>query len=167
MGFLPCGASGIRRKGYAMSKQAMPITRKTQAPIKVYCLPDERAEIEAMARNSGHSVSTYLRLLGQGYRVTSIVDYQQVQELAKVNGDLGRLGGLLKLWLTDDAKLSPYGIATMSKAIVSVLDEIRANQMSIRKVMSGIVAPLATQNLAAKELEKILAAKNFSSEDQP
>ncbi|WP_063689186.1 conjugal transfer transcriptional regulator TraJ [Alcaligenes faecalis] len=150
-----------------MSKQTMSITRKTHAPIKVYCLPDERAEIEAMARNSGHSVSTYLRLVGQGYRVTSIVDYQQVQELAKVNGDLGRLGGLLKLWLTDDAKLSSYGMTTMSKTIVSVLDEIRVNQMSIRKVMSEIVAPLAAKNLAAKEPEKILAAKNFPSEDQP
>lgn len=150
-----------------MSKQTMSITRKTQAPIKVYCLPDERAVIEAMARNSGHSVSTYLRLVGQGYRLTSIVDYQQVQELAKVNGDLGRLGGLLKLWLTDDTKLSPYCMTTMSKTIVSVLDEIRANQMSIRKVMSKIVAPLTAKNLAAKESEKILAAKTFASDYQP
>lgn len=150
-----------------MGKQASPITRKTQAPIKVYCLPGERAEIETMARNSGHSVSTYLRLIGQGYRVTSIVDYRQVQELAKVNGDLGRLGGLLKLWLTNDAKLSPYGMATISKTIVGVLDEIRANQSTIREVMVAVVAPLAAKNLAAKKPDEILAAKNFVSGDRP
>ncbi len=27
-------------------------------------------------------------------------DIEQVQELSQVNGDLGRLGGLLKLWLS-------------------------------------------------------------------
>lgn len=150
MGILPCGASGIRREGDAMDRLSSPATRKTQPPIKVYCLPEERAEIETMARNSGHSVSTYLRLVGQGYRVTSIVDYQHVLELAKINGDLGRLGGLLKLWLTDDAKLASYDITTMSKAIVGVLDEIRANQATIRTVMTAIVTPLAAKNLAAK-----------------
>lgn len=151
MGILPCGASGMRREGYAMDRQSSPATRKTQPPIKVYCLPEERAEIETMARHSGHSVSTYLRLVGQGYRVTSIVDYRHVQELAKINGDLGRLGGLLKLWLTNDAKLSPYDMTAMSKTIVGVLDEIRANQATIRTVMTAIVTPLAAKNLAAKD----------------
>ncbi|WP_420839030.1 conjugal transfer transcriptional regulator TraJ [Alcaligenes ammonioxydans] len=149
-----------------MDKAPQPITRKTQAPIKVYCLPDERAEIEAMARSSGHSVSTYLRLVGQGYRVTSIVDYRHVQELAKVNGDLGRLGGLLKLWLTDDAKLVPYGMTAISRTIAGVLDEIRANQSVIREVMVRIVNPSAAKNLATKNLDEILAAKNSESESQ-
>ncbi len=133
-----------------MDRQSSPATRKTQPPIKVYCLPEERAEIETLARHSGHSVSTYLCLVGQGYRVTSIIDYRQVQELAKINGDLGRLGGLLKLWLSNDAKLAPYDMAAMSKVIVGVLDEIRANQTTIRTVMTAIVTPLAAKNLAAK-----------------
>ena len=34
-----------------------------------------------------------------GYQVDSIVDIKQVNELSRVNADLGRLGGLLKLWL--------------------------------------------------------------------
>lgn len=128
-------------------------TRKACPPIKVYCLPGERAEIEALARASGHSLSSYLRLVGQGYRVTSILDYEKVQELARINGDLGRLGGLLKLWLTDDAKLAAYDLARISRTIVAVLDEIRANQAGIREVMVQLVTPLAAKTLAAKKPE--------------
>jgi Flp pilus assembly CpaE family ATPase len=166
MGILSCRLSGLHDTRFTVDKPAMPITRKTQAPIKVYCLPEERAGIENMARRSGRSVSTYLRLVGQGYRVASIVDYEYVQELAKVNGDLGRLGGLLKLWLTDDARLSPYGTATMSKTIVGVLEEIRANQAAIRQVMACIVTPLAAKDLAATSRRETLAAKESELETQ-
>lgn len=107
-------------------------TRKGCPPIYVYCLPDEKAQIEAIAKATGHSASSYLRAVGQGYPVHSILDFERIQELAKINGDLGRLGGLLKLWLTDDAKLATFGMAQMSKTIVGVLEEIRANQAAIR-----------------------------------
>lgn len=39
-----------------------------------------------------------------GYQVESIVDIEQVVELSRVNADLGRLGGLLKLWLANDPR---------------------------------------------------------------
>lgn len=120
-------------------------TRKGCPPIYVYCLPGEKAQIEAIAKATGHSASSYLRAIGQGYPVHSILDYERVQELAKVNGDLGRLGGLLKLWLTDDAKLAAFGMAQMSKTIVGVLEEIRTNQAAIREVMAQVVTPLAAK----------------------
>lgn len=120
-------------------------TRKGCPPIYVYCLPDEKTQIEAMAKATGHSASSYLRTVGQGYPVHSILDFERVQELAKVNGDLGRLGGLLKLWLTDDAKLAAFGMAQMSKTIVGVLEEIRTNQAAIREVMAQVVTPLAAK----------------------
>lgn len=37
-----------------------------------------------------------LRKVGMGYEVDAWVDIEQVKELSRVNGDLGRLGGLLK-----------------------------------------------------------------------
>lgn len=120
-------------------------TRKGCTPIYVYCLPAEKAQIEAMAKATGHSASSYLRLVGQGYVMRSVLDYERVQELAKINGDLGRLGGLLKLWLTDDAKLAAFGMAQMSKTIVGVLEEIQANQAAIREVMTRVVTPLAAK----------------------
>lgn len=69
-------------------------TRKGSPPINVYCLPEERKQIEANAKAAGLSMSAYLLNVGMGYQVTGIVDYQHVRELARINGDLGRLGGL-------------------------------------------------------------------------
>ena len=76
-------------------------TRKGSTPIVVRVTPDEKAIIESYAQQTGQSTSAYLRLLGQGYVPKSIMDYGKVMELARINGDLGRLGGLLKLWLTN------------------------------------------------------------------
>ncbi|WP_088136714.1 conjugal transfer transcriptional regulator TraJ [Escherichia coli] len=105
----------------------------------MYCLPEERAEIEALAKASGHSASTYLRLVGQGYQVTGVTDYENVRELVRVNGDLGRLGGLLKLWLTDDAKTAEIGAAT----IRALLGRIEANQDEMSRLMEAVVRPRA------------------------
>jgi hypothetical protein len=62
---------------------------------------EERAKIEQLAKATGLSASTYLRTLGLGYEPRSILDAERVGELLKVCGDLGRLGGLLKMWLVD------------------------------------------------------------------
>ena len=73
-------------------------TKKNSTPIKVYCLPDEKAQIQKNAEASGLSVASFIRKVAMGYQVESIVDIKQVIELSRVNADLGRLGGLLKLW---------------------------------------------------------------------
>jgi len=111
-------------------------TRKSGTPIKVYCLPEERALIAANARNAGMSVARFLREVGQGYRVHGIVDYERVRELARINGDLGRLGGLLKLWLTDDRRTAHFGEAT----IRALLARIEATQDQMGAVMHAIVS---------------------------
>ena len=77
-------------------------TRKNSTPIKVYCLPDEKAQIQENAEASGLSVASFIRKVAMGYQVESIVDIEQVVELSRVNADLGRLGGLLKLWLAKE-----------------------------------------------------------------
>lgn len=114
-------------------------TRKNSQPIKVYCLPEERANIEANAKMAGLSMSTYLLRVGQGYRITGIVDYEQVLELARINGDLGRLGGLLKLWLTNDARTAQFDEST----IRALLRRIEATQDEMAVVMKTIVRPRA------------------------
>ena len=115
------------------------VTRKGSTPIKVYCLPDERAAIEANAQAAGMSTSAYLLAVGQGYRVQGVTDYENVRELVRVNGDLGRLGGLLKLWLTDDAKTAEIGAAT----IRALLGRIEANQDEMSRLMEAVVRPRA------------------------
>lgn len=112
-------------------------TRKGSPPIKVYCLPDERERIEANARAAGLSLSAFLLAVGQGYRVQGITDYEQVRELARINGDLGRLGGLLKLWLTDDVRTAQFGEAT----IRALLARIETTQDQMAGVMESVVRP--------------------------
>ncbi|WP_416391858.1 conjugal transfer transcriptional regulator TraJ [Alloalcanivorax xenomutans] len=112
-------------------------TRKSSPPIKVYCLPNERAAIEQNAAAAGMSLSSFLLTVGMGYKITGIVDYEHVREMARINGDLGRLGGLLKLWLTDDVRAARFGEAT----IHALLSRIEETQDELGKVMMGVVRP--------------------------
>ena len=77
--------------------------------------------------------------VGQGYRVRGIVDFEQVRELARINGDLGRRGGLLKLWLTDDVRTAKFGEATVR----ALLERIETTQDQMAGVMRAIVRPKA------------------------
>lgn len=74
------------------------------------------------------SVSHYLRSRGMGYRLKSILDADAVMELVKVNGDQGRLGGLLKMWLTNDERINAMGKDQVKQTILSLLDDIKKNQ---------------------------------------
>jgi hypothetical protein len=75
--------------------------RDRQRPIKVYVTPVERAEIAERARATSLTASTYLRNVGLGHFPKSTLDARLVWDLAKINADQGRLGGLLKLWLAE------------------------------------------------------------------
>ena len=112
-------------------------TRKGSNPIRVWVTPDEKAAIEANARQTGHSTSAYLRFLGLGYAPKCITDNERVLELAKINGDLGRLGGLLKLWLTNDARTAQFGESTIRAALA----RIEATQDKMVEVMKSIILP--------------------------
>lgn len=114
-------------------------TRKGHTPINVWVTPDEKATIEAYARQACRSTSGYLRLLGLGYAPKSLVDHQEVDRLAKINGDLGRLGGLLKLWLTNDERTAHYG----EPVIRAVLDRILESQAKMHEIMKRVVLPKA------------------------
>lgn len=113
------------------------VTRKGSPPIKVYCLPSERQLIEQQARSVGMSMACYLRSVGMGYQVKGILDNQMVGELMRVNGDLGRLGGLLKLWLSGDQR-----VAGLSDASVrAVLWKIEETQGELQGIAKAIVRP--------------------------
>ena len=113
--------------------------RKDYQPIKVYCFPDERESIEQQARSTGLSKSSYLLRVGMGYPIRSIVDNHQVEELVKINGDLGRLGGLLKLWLSN-GKPAP-GID--ARTIRETLKKIDGAQDHMLALMQKVLRPQA------------------------
>nr|BCU00967.1 conjugal transfer transcriptional regulator TraJ [uncultured bacterium] len=112
---------------------------KRKHHLRVPVFPEEQAAIERQAKQAGLSVARYLREVGQGYQIKGITDYEQVRELARINGDLGRLGGLLKLWLTDDVRTARFGEAT----IKALLGRIEATQDEMGQVMKSVVRPRA------------------------
>lgn len=111
-------------------------TRKARQ-LRVPVLPEEEAAIKKMAAAAGLSVAAYLRNVGMGYQVRGILDNKRVEELARINGDLGRLGGLLKLWLTDDPRTHQFGAAT----IRALLSKIEDTQDQMHEVMRAVVLP--------------------------
>src|SRR5690242_432986 len=92
--------------------------------LRVPVLPIEEAEIKTKAQDVGLTVAQYLRNLGLGYQVPSVIDNRQVDALLKINADLGRLGGLIKLWLTNDKRTKLIGKSELHLT----LDSIRNTQ---------------------------------------
>lgn len=112
---------------------------KRRQHLRVPVFPAEKALIEENATRAGVSVARYLRDVGQGYQIKGVLDYQHVRELVRVNGDLGRLGGLLKLWLSDDPRTARFGDAT----IRALLTRIEATQDEMSRIMKSVVQPRA------------------------
>jgi len=103
-------------------------TRKGSPPIKVWLLPEEKEGIEESARRVGLSASAYLRNIGLGLTVRGVLDQHAVIELSKINGDLGRLGGLLKMWLSNDERLAVFKQDQIQHSILDALVQIRSIQ---------------------------------------
>lgn len=110
-------------------------TRKHGKHIRVPVHPDEEAIIKANAEASGLSTASFIRKVAMGFQVESIVDIKQVLELSRVNGDLGRLGGLLKLWLANDPRTENF-----SPSLIKILlSKIESTQQELRNIMEKIL----------------------------
>lgn len=70
-------------------------------PVKVWVTDADKSEVAKRAEQAGLSMSAYLLAAGLNYKTRSVLDLKAVAELARVNGDLGRVAGLLKLWLAE------------------------------------------------------------------
>lgn len=71
--------------------------RNPNRRLKVLVTEAERAQITSQAERAGLSVSDFLRRLALGAKIDSRFDYVAINEIMKTRGDMGRLGGLLKL----------------------------------------------------------------------
>ena len=124
--------------------------RKDYQPIKVYCFPDERQTIEQQAHSTGMSKSSYLLHVGMGYPIRSIVDHHQVEALVKINGDLGRLGGLLKLWLSNGKPVPGIDARTIRET----LKKIDRTQDQMLHLMSRVLRPQAEPTTRSRTSSK-------------
>jgi hypothetical protein len=101
-------------------------SRDRKRPIKVYVSGRERLEIERRAERVKLPVSTMMRDLALGFVLRSAFDRDAISALIKLHADQGRLGGLLKLWLTDRK-----GEAVSVTGVRSVLQQIESLQMEL------------------------------------
>lgn len=99
--------------------------------IKVWVTPDEKQIIGKSAVNTGMKDSAYLRALGLNTPVRSVVDLDAITELVKINSDLGRVAGLLKLWLAEKR-----GQGAQPLAVESMMREFRDIQGQMRDLMA-------------------------------
>lgn len=109
--------------------------------IKVYVTLEERGRLMKRASDCDLSISAYLRRLGGGHEPKSTIDAQAVLSLIKVNADQGRLGGLLKLWLSDRP-----GTDVAAFDVRRLLREIEATQAGLRALVRRLNDPRAFAN---------------------
>ena len=124
----------VRKKG-----TEQPDARRKLLPLKVYCTKGERALIEGQAETAGMSVSEYLRNVGKGTPVKSRVDVQAIKALAKVNADLGRAGGLLKMLLKNEERLIGYSGEQLRQMTNNTVGEINRLQSSLALISKIIL----------------------------
>lgn len=117
-----------------MTKTKKETTRKHGKHLRVPVLPDEEKIIKDNATKAGLTTAEYLRRLGIGYEIKGTIDQQQILTMSKINADLGRLGGLLKLWLTNDERLSHIG----PKAINVLLSQISTTQNAMLEAVKKL-----------------------------
>ncbi len=96
---------------------------------------NEEKIIKSQAARCGLSVSAYLKTVAMGYEPKSILVNEKVDELAKINGDLGRLGGLLKLWLSNDERTAAFNKSTL----YGLLGKIEDTQSQMVDIMIKII----------------------------
>jgi hypothetical protein len=111
------------------TEDAAPRSRR----LKVSVTEAERDRIHELAAITRLSVSSYLRTLGLGWEPRSTLDHQAVLALAKVNADQGRLGGLLKLWLSERP-----GQGASTFEVRRLLGEIETAQARLAKLMERL-----------------------------
>ena len=110
-----------------MSKETRSICLKSYLTAKDY------SQIVDISQQCGLSVSELTRRVLLGQEISSKVDRQAFIDLLHVRADLGRLGGLLKLWLSDDTKAKDY-----TANVRSVLHEIEARQAEMKPLIERL-----------------------------
>lgn len=99
--------------------------------LAVRLSPAEYQAVQTAARDCAVAPSTLLRQLGLGFTPRTLVDREAVVELALLRAELGRIGGLLKLWLSRDESVQighamkvPEALESLRRSEARILDAI-------------------------------------------
>lgn len=100
--------------------------------LKSYLTSDEHETIKQLAKETGLSISDYTRRIITGHRIESRIDQTAFLSALKLNADLGRLGGLFKLYISEGfQKVSP-------EEVRRVLREIEDRQRQLMPIIKKI-----------------------------
>jgi hypothetical protein len=113
-------------------------TRRESTPIKVWVTTAEKAAIAEKATAHSMSISRYLRALGLALPIQCTVDQRAMLDLLKINADLGRLGGLIKLWLTTNESSQSANAQVMQIKLDRTLNEISALQKKMKERVEAL-----------------------------
>ncbi len=102
--------------------------------VSVWVTPEEAAGLSDRAKQVSMSKSGYLRAVGLNQPVRSVADLHAVQMLAKVNGDLGRVAGLLKLWLVEKR-----GQGARPAEVEALMRDFLDLQAQVRDLMGKVI----------------------------
>jgi hypothetical protein len=100
--------------------------------------------MQRLAPSSGLSMSVHLKTLGLAHEPKSVLDAERVGDLLKACGDLGRLGGLLKLWLVEKP-----GQGASADEVRHLLEQIQAAREAIVDKVAAIWLPRRPAGLPA------------------
>jgi hypothetical protein len=106
-------------------------------PLKTFVSPEERLAIEGKAQAAGLTVSAYLRNAALSLPIRSTADQAAFLGLLKVNADLGRLGGLLKLWLS-----TKPGYGAKAVDVRRLLQDIEKTQTRMKALIDAAVCAI-------------------------
>jgi len=115
--------------------------RRRSGIIHLRVDPEELSKITENATGCSLTTAEFLRRLGQNFVPPSKVDAAAVRELCQVAGDLGRLGGLLKLWIAEKQTGSQKGVNL--GASVPQIDELWVDIQKTYKLLKTKIEGLS------------------------
>ncbi len=108
---------------------------KKNRTLQIRLSNEEKNIIEQKSKAVNMPASSYLRNLGLGYPIESKVDQMTLTSLNKAIGDLGRLGGLFKLWLSNTKEEWDPRLGDRSSFKVELLvREIEQNKQELLEI---------------------------------
>ncbi len=113
--------------------------KKRKCFIKMYLTASDRAKIVQAAKDCGMSLSMYIRTFALGNVPVSNMDLDEMSKVMKVHADIGRLGGLLKMFLTNDERLNDMGREMGVATIDGTLVDIRATQAKLLELVDVVL----------------------------
>ena len=118
-------------------------SRKRQAHIMIRVSEEEKVRIRQKAAMAGypHRTGTYIRKAVLNYPLHSLVDQYAVDQLLQAKADLGRLGGLFKLWLTEneDFKVSAKIGERSYEDVEQLVKELEANAKELIEIAKKLM----------------------------